>query len=426
MIEGDDMTKGSLEGVKVLEFSTAVAGPHAPWQLAGLGATVVKVESTSRPDSMRTSLTSKDNIPGVNRGLVFLSQNAGKLSLGLNLKYPQGLDIAKRLVKWADILYQNFRPGVLERMGLGYKVAREINPSIIMVSSSAAGGKSANKPVYQNLAGNASTGEAMSGYYHLTGWADRKNEKIFRKAYPGDWVAPAFGAMAVIAALAYRRRTGKGQHIDLSQVEPMIHCMSVPCLDQQFNEREQTKMGNRHPSASPHSAFRCRDEEEYCAIAVFTHEQWQALCQAMGNPSWCQEGRFASSEARKANEDELETWIESWTRTLTASEVMEKLQKAKVPAGVVQTIEDIMDKDPQIRTMGTFAKLEHPVIGKASHLALPYKLSKTPGEVRTAPLLGQHIEYVCLEILKMSLEEYEVLKGEGVLEDTTVEAIASR
>jgi crotonobetainyl-CoA:carnitine CoA-transferase CaiB-like acyl-CoA transferase len=348
------------------------------------------------------------------------------MSMGLNLKYPQGMDIAKKLVKWADVVYQNFRPGVLERMGLGYEVVKEINPSIIMVSSSAAGGKSADEPVYQNLAGNASTGEAMSGYYHLTGWADRKDEKIFRKAYPGDWIAPAFGAMAVIAALAYRRQTGKGQHIDLSQVEPMVHCMSVPCMDQQFNEREQTRMGNRHPSASPHGAFRCRDEEEYCAIAVFTQEQWQGLCHIMGNPAWCQEERFASPEARKANEDELEAGIETWTRTLTAYEVMEKLQTVKVPAGVVQTIKDTMDKDPQIKVMGTFAKLEHPVIGEASHLALPYKLSKTPGEVRTAPLLGQHTEYVCLEILKMSREEYEALKGEEVLEDTTVEAIASR
>jgi crotonobetainyl-CoA:carnitine CoA-transferase CaiB-like acyl-CoA transferase len=416
------MGKGPLEGIKVLEFSTNVAGPHALRQLAYWGATVLKVESTAHLDLQRNStVPAKDNIPGLNRGLVFLSQNAGKMSMGLNVKYPQGLDIAKKLVKWADVLYQNYAAGVFKHMGLSYEVVKEINPNIIMVSSCITGDKSADKPVYKTARGGAPTVQALAGEYHLSVWPDEEWSRDGMDIPPGDLFLPIIGASAVAAALAYRRRTGKGQHIDLSQVDALIHCISVPFLDYQLNQREQTRLGNRHPSASPHGAFRCRDEEDYCAIAVFTQEQWQALCSTMGNPAWCQEERFATFEARKTNEDELEARMEAWTRTLTAHEVMDKLQMVKVPAGVVQTVEDIMDKNPQIKATKTFTKLEHPVIGEASHLALPYKVSKTPGELRTAPLFGQHTEYVCREILKMSGEEYETLKGEGVLEDVDLD-----
>ena len=416
------MAKGPLEGIKVLEFSTNVAGPHALRQLAYWGATVIKVESTAHLDLQRNSTTpAKDNIPGLNRGLVFLSQNAGKLSMGLNLKHPQGLDITKSLVKWADVMYQNFAAGVIKRLGLGYDVVKEINPSIIMASSCITGDKSVDKPLYQNARGGAPTVQAMCGYQSLTVRPDEQTTRSGVDIPPGDLFAPIIGASAVVAALAYRRRTGKGQHIDLSQVDALIHSISVPFLDYQFNRREQTKLGNRHPSASPHGAFRCRDEEDYCAIAIFTQEQWQALCSVIGNPAWCQEERFATPEARKANEDELEAKIETWTRTLPAHEVMEKLQSAKVPAGVVQTVEDIMDNDPQLKATNTFTKLEHPVIGEASHLAMPYKVSKTPGQLRTAPLFGQHTEYVCREILKISQEEYDTLKEEGVLEDATLD-----
>jgi crotonobetainyl-CoA:carnitine CoA-transferase CaiB-like acyl-CoA transferase len=419
------MIKGALEGVKVLDFTIQAAGPHGVRQLTDWGATVIKVESIARPDTFRQGAPMKADIPGVDRSLKFLAQNAGKMSMGLNLKYPQGMEIAKRLVKWTDVMYQNFAGGVIKRMGLGYDVVKEINPGIIMVSSSVFGDKSVDKPAYKINRGGAPTAEAMSGFFHFTGWPDEEVTRGGKNVWPGDWMAPTFGGSAVLAALDYRRRTGKGQHIDLSQLEAMVHLMRSSFLNYQFNEGEQNRLGNRHHSASPHGAFLCQDEE-YCAIAVFTQEQWQALCDTIGNPAWYQEERFATPQARKANEDELEARIETWTRTLTAREVMEKLQRVKVPAGVVQTIEDIMDKDPQIKAMGTFAKLEHPVMGQASHLALPYKLSKTPGELRTAPLLGQHTKYICLEILKMSREEYETLKGEGVLEEATMEAMASR
>jgi crotonobetainyl-CoA:carnitine CoA-transferase CaiB-like acyl-CoA transferase len=319
------------------------------------------------------------------------------------------------------VFYQNFAVGAIRRLGLGYECLKEINPGIIMVSSSITGDRSAPKPVYQHARGGASAVQGISGFNSLTLQPDEQTTRSGLDLPPGDLMAPAIGAAAVIAGLVYRKRTGKGQHIDLSQVDALIHELAVPFLDYQLNGREPARLGNRHSSACPHGAFRCRGEDAWCAIAVFTEEQWRALCRVMGDPGWCHEGRFATLAARKANEDELDELITGWTRGLSAREVMEKLQAVKVPAGAVQTIVDVMEADPQVRSLGTFPTLRHPVVGEARHLGLPYRLSSSSGELQTAPLFGQHTEYVCKQILGMSSDEYTHLMAEGVLEDAALD-----
>lgn len=416
------MPDGPLSGVKVIEFTTNVAGPHALRQLAYWGATVIKVESTAHLDIQRGSMMPMvDNIPGLNRGICFLLHNGGKMSLGLNVKDPRGMDIAHRLVEWADVVYQNFGVGVMRRMGLGYEVLKEINPGIIMVSSSITGDRCSSVPAYQMARGGAATVQGLTGFNDLALWPGEHWTRSGLDIPPGDLMAPVIGATAVIAALAYRRRTGKGQHIDLAQTEAIIHELAVPFLDYQVNGRESQRPLNRHRTAAPHGAFRCHGDEQWCTIAVFDDAQWQGLCHAMGDPDWCAEPRFATPEARKGNEDALDAIIEAWTSQRTAHEVMEALQGRGVPAGVVQTLEDLMDHDPQAAHVDLFPMRRHAVAGEVRHMALPYHLSDSAGELKTGPLFGEHTAYVCQEILGMSDGEFEELKAAGVLEDVSLD-----
>jgi benzylsuccinate CoA-transferase BbsF subunit len=403
-------TRSILEGIRVLDFSWVGAGPIATKYLADFGAQVIKVESRKRLDLGRLSAPFKDNIVDPDRSAFFLHSNTSKLSITLNLSHPKGVEIAKKLVLLSDIVMENFAPGVIGRIGLGYDVLRQIKPNIIMASSSIYG-QTGPKSRFRGF-GNA--GAAISGHYALTGWPDR--DPVSPGIAYADVVQPLFTVLALLAALDYRERTGKGQYIDASQVETMIQFISPTMLDYFVNGHIQKRMGNRSLYACPHGAFPCQGEDRWCAIAVFDDMEWKGLCQVMQNPEWTHNAKFATLSSRKENEDELESLMGQWTTHYKAEDLVAKLQAADVPSGVVQDASDLVDRDPQLRARQSFIRLDHPVIGECNHPAPPIKLSKSPAQIKTSPCLGQHNDYVYTKLLGIPDEEYVELLNDGVFE----------
>ena len=403
-------TPQALEGVKVVEFAVFAAGPMVGKHLGEHGATVVRVESRTRPDGFRVHYPPyKDNIPGLNRTGSFALFNDSKFGVTLNLKHPRGREVAGRLVAWADVLIENFVPGVMARNGLDYEAAREINPSIIYLSSCNMG--QTGPKAGQRGFGSQLT--SQSGFTYLTGYADGEPMLLFGPYI--DFVAVGFGLIAVTAALDHRRRTGRGQYIDLSQYEAGLQFIAPALLDHELNGRIPTCLGNRSPHAAPHGAYPCLGEDRWCVIAVHTEDEWRAFCRAAGRPEWTEDARFASLDARKAHEDELDSAIEAWTRGRTPQDVMETLQAAGVPAGVVNRLSDLF-ADPQLIHRRIWRALPHPELEHFHYEAPPFVLSETPAELRRSPLLGEHNARVYREILGLPDEEIERLTADGVIE----------
>ncbi len=403
------MEKKPLEGIRVVDFSWVISGPLTTKTFSDHGAEVIKIEGRTRPDILRTGGPFKDGIPGLNRGGAFNEDNTGKLSVALNLAHPKGVEVAKRFVAWADIVVENFAGGSIKKMGLGYEELKKVKPDIIMLSTCMQGqtGPHATHPGY----GFHLT--ALSGFSHIAGWPDRGPADL--GAYT-DYIAPRFNALAILAALSHRQRTGKGQYIDMSQYEDGIGFMAPLILDNVVNQRVARRMGNRYPDAAPHGAYRCRGDDRWCTIAVFTDEEWKSFDKVIGNPAWTNDSKFTTLLARKENEEELDSLVEEWTINYSPEEVMTMMQVVGVAAGVVETGEDLLEHDPQLRHRHLYWELEHPEVGKYRAAGPSFVLSKSPCELRRAPLLGEHNEYALREILGMSEEEIAELVIEGVVE----------
>ena len=404
------MPEKVFEELKVADFSWVQVGPILTKYLADYGATVVKVESIKHPDIIRTSAPFKDGKPGVNRASYFAYYNCNKLSFGLDMNHPKAYNVAKRLVQWADVVVENFAPGMMERWGLDYQELKKIKPDIIMLRISNQGqtGPHSRATSYGLML------VPMAGFSQLIGWPDR-DPLTLNLAWP-DYIAPQFALTSLIAALEYRHHTGKGQLLDLSQLETSLYFLLPPILDYTVNHRQSMRMGNECPFAAPHSVFRCRGEDRWCAIAVFTDEEWTGLCKAMGNPPWTEEESFSTMLSRKQNEGELNEKIEAWTINLTPEEVMSRLQEEGVSAGIVANIADLY-KDPQLRYRNHFWTVNHPEIGEMTCLGQPSILSRTPAQLqRTAPLLGQDTVYVCQKLLGMPDKEFDELVVSGVFD----------
>ncbi|MDY7018748.1 MAG: CoA transferase [Chloroflexota bacterium] len=403
------MTEAKVfEGIKVVDFSWVVAGPLAVKYLADYGATVVKIESMEHPDVLRLSAPYKDNKPGVNRSGYFAYYEHNKLSLSLNLNHPSAKEVVLRLVSWGDIVVENFAPGAMEKWGLDYGELKKVKPEIIMLSISNQGqtGPWSRVPSYGTLL------TAMAGFSDIIGWPDH-DPLMLNLAWP-DFIAAPAAFTALIAALEYRQNTGKGQHLDLSQLEISLLFQSPLVLDYVVNGRENKRNGNSSPFAAPHGVFKCRGEDKWCAIAVFTDEEWNALCRAMGNLPWTKEVRFSTLLLRKRNEEELNHLVETWTINFNPEELVSQLQTSGVSAGVVKSAADLYD-DPQIRNRNALWSMMHEEIGQCTCLGQPSILSRTSAELqRSAPLLGQDTLYVCQELLGISEEEFDQMVINGV------------
>jgi crotonobetainyl-CoA:carnitine CoA-transferase CaiB-like acyl-CoA transferase len=407
---GDGIGEHIFEGVKAVDFGWVGVGPVASQYLARHGATVVRVESSLRPETLRTIGPYKDGVPGLDRTAFFPLANSDKYGISLNLDHPKGREVAKRLVKWADVITSGYTPGVMERWGLGYEACKRLNHEVIMLSTCMQGQTGPHK-LYRGYGGQMG---AIAGFNYITGWHDREPSFIFG-AYT-DFINLRYTALLLMAALDCRRRTGKGQFIDQSQFEGALQFLAPPLLDYTVNQRVIERMGNRDPFAAPHGAYPCRGEDRWCVIAVFTEEEWRSFCRVIGDPEWIRDPRFATLSARKENEDELDKLVADWTKDYTPEQVMAMLQKEMVIAGPVHRPEDLYT-DPQIKHRQHFVSRNHKEIGPHLYQACPYILSKTPSEIRMpAPCLGEHNEYVLKELLGMSDDEISDLVIEGALE----------
>ena len=399
-----------FSGVKVADFSWVWVGPTTTKYLADHGATVIRVETLSRPDIIRLIGPFKDNVPGPNRSHGFNDFNTSKLGLTLNLRTSEGVEIAKRLLAWADVYIESFTPGTITRLGLGYEVAQAINPGIIMVDTSLMGqtGPAAAFAGYGFHAG------AVAGFYDIVGWPDLPPD--------GPWVAytdavcPRILASIVMAALDHRRRTGQGQVIDAGQMEMALHFLAPQIADFNASGRLVTRNGNRSDTAAPNGAYPCAGEDQWCTIAVESEDQWAALRRTMGDPPWAGDARFQKLEGRLAHQDEIDGHLAQWTRGKPPGEAMELLQLEGVPAGVVQRSSDLM-RDPQLVHRRLFRELEHPELGRAPYTGHMFSIRGYDSGPRFAsPSLGEHNEWVLKEILGLTDDEVTEAVIAGALE----------
>ena len=419
------MGKMAFDGIKVLDFTWVGVGPITVKYLADHGATVIHVESVSSPDSIRTAPPFKDGQPGINRSQFPANYNTSKYGLGVNMSKPGAKELVQRIItQWQpDIIAESFTPRVMRSWGLDYPSVREIKPDIIYFSTCQQG----QTGPHSRYAGYGNLAASLAGFYQLTGWPDREPAGPYG-AY-SDFINPPNAVAAVIAALEYRRRTGKGQHLDLAQYECAAHFLAPPIMDYLVNGRVMARMGNRDPQHAPHGAYPCKPREHtspgldaapsggsWCAIAVTSDEEWQAFCRAMGSPAWSQDARFSTPSGRKENEEELDRLVGGWTVQHEAYQLMALLQQAGVPAGVVQAQSDLWE-DPQLEHWGFFQWLNHAECGPMPYSGLDFHLSKTPGKLRMPyALIGEHNELILKEFLGLSDEEISELAATEALE----------
>ncbi len=398
-----------LSGIRVADFTWVWAGPFGTMQLAHLGAEVIRVESQSRVCVTRRLPPFADGQAGPNRSGYYNQYNQGKASLCLNLKKPEGLEIAKKLVSVSDIVAENFAAGVMDKMGLGYEVLRQIKPNIVMIAMSGYGA-SGPESAYVSY-GPAQV--PMSGLSSLTGFPGFPPMHV-GFSY-GDPNGGLHGAFAVLAALLHRARTGEGQYIDLSQWETSVAVLGEGMMEQVMNGSQPPRLGNRDPYVAPHGLFRCQGDNRWVSIVVASEEEWQRLCTGMGRPELAPDPRFATVAARKQNEDALEAVLATWTATLTAEDVTARLQAAGVAAFPALNNKELAE-DPHLHSRSFFVELPHAEVGVRQHAGVPWVFSDTPCQVqRAAPCLGQDTDEVLQKVLSFSAEEVAVLRERGVL-----------
>lgn len=398
-----------FDGIKVADVSWIMVGPTTAKYLADHGATVVRVETERPPDRLRAAGPFKDRLPGTNRSQFFGDFNTSKLSLSLNLKNPAAVAVARRLIAWADVYIESFTPGTVDDLGIGYETARALNPSIIMASTCLMGqsGPAAAFAGYGYHAG------AIAGFYEILGWPDRPPDAPW-VAYT-DTIAPRFLAATIMAALDHRRRTGAGTYIDAAQLEMAVHFLAPQIIDFNVSGRVVSRNGNRSDTMAPHGAFPCSGDDQWCAIAVESDEQWDALRGVLGDPVWGRDDRFRTAEGRLRYQGEIDRHLRQWTSGRSAQEVMHLLQSVGVPAGVVQRSSDLL-RDPQLAHRRFFRYMDHPEMGNIPYTGHQFRIRGYDSRPRfPAPLLGEHNELVLRGILDMTDDEITEVVAAGAI-----------
>jgi benzylsuccinate CoA-transferase BbsF subunit len=394
------MNKKVFEGLKVLEFAWVAVGPLTSRYFADHGATVVRIESHTHFDLFRSTSPFPQNKPSLNGSMFYGKYNANKYHASLDMNHPRGPELAWRFIKWADILTESFRPGTMQRWGLDYENVKKVKPDLIYLSTSMQG----QTGPFSKYAGVGSMISAVAGFGEISGWPDRMPSPSYG-AY-SDYFCQRFNSTAIIAALEYRAKTGKGQWIEQSQLETSVYFNAPIVLDYIVNGHITTRQGNRLAYAAPHGIYQCQGNDRYIAIAVFNQEQWQSFCQVSGNPDWSKEAKFNTLTDRKNNEDELDGLVAKWTSTRTAEELETRLQAAGIPAHIVQKSSDLF-QDKQLEHRNFYVRQKHPEMGTPAYQQCTnFILSKTPRQItKPSPCLGEHNEYVYKELLGMTDDE---------------------
>lgn len=404
------MNNRPLEGVRIADFGWILAGPYATAWLGSMGAEVIRIESQSRLDFHRQNLgAGADGVPGINRGAVFNSLNFSRKSLRLNLSTPKGLELAKELVRQSDIVMENYAAGVMEKMGLGYDVLKEINPRVVMIATS---------PLGQIGPDHAATGwgpnvQAYAGLPHLTGYQGGPPSGL-GGLYP-DFMIGTVMAFTALSALHARNRTGEGQYVDLSMAQIVSTMIPEGIMEFAMNGLEPPRPGNRSSQHVPRGVYRCLGEDKWVSIEVDSSEAWQGLAEALGKPEWVSDNRFVSADRRQAHHDEIDETITAWTRERSHYDVMHLLQAAGVNAAPCLDPHELLE-DEGMADRDLYVEMDHPEVGTRKVAGLPGRYSDIEAlDYGPAPLFGQHSKEICGELLGVDTEEYERLVAEEVI-----------
>jgi crotonobetainyl-CoA:carnitine CoA-transferase CaiB-like acyl-CoA transferase len=351
----------------------------------------------------------KDDRVHLDNSLFFGRENASKRSISLNLKLPQAVELAKRIVAKADVVLESYTAGVMEKWGLGYDELVKIKPDLIMLSSCMYGqtGALASMPGY----GVPLT--AISGLTHLCGWPDRAPCGPYG-SYT-DYLVPRFNLLALVSALDYRRRTGQGVYLDAAQLEASVQFVAPSLLDQAFTGRIAGPLGYHDAHAAPHGVYPCAGVDRWVTITVFNDSQWQGLVTALGAPAWASELRWNSATSRLKYQNELDQKLKDWTAGQDNREVMKLLQAHGVPSGVVNNGRDL-GSDPQLLFDNYYTCRKHPVMGSVDYAAHSIEFSAISQRVDRSPCLGEHAQEICRDLLCMDQDEYTSLAKAGVFD----------
>jgi len=392
----------ALDGLKIADFSWVGAGPRSTKDLADNGATVIKIESRKRLDLGRMSPPfAKGDRKNPDASAFFAQTNTSKKSVTINLGDPKGVEVAKKLVAWADVVVENFGPGFMDRIGLGYEELQRIKPDIILASVSVAG----RTGPLAGFRGYGNSAAAFSGSADMTGWSGTAPH-MTPFAY-GDVVAPMFLTIAILSAVENKMRTGRGCHVDVSQIEAM-----ALCTGDLFAEMPDGKPANTDPVMAPHGVYPCEGEDAWIAIACETDAMWQALCEALDKPELA--AKYPTVEARRDAAEVINREISVLTCAWEKNELDQALVDAGVAAAPVIDGKELFEH-PDLRAAGHFVAVDHPVLGKAMMPAPPYKLATTPHQLSASPCLGADNDEVFLTIAGLSDEDIAQLTDEGAL-----------
>lgn len=396
-----------LEGIRVVDFGWVYAAPIASRTLADMGAEVIKIETGGHLDELRTS---PSNTSGdIEQDPVFHDINRNKLSVTVNFSTEAGAELVKRLVAVSDVVIENYSPGVLDKYGLGYKELSRVRPEIVMASMSAAG---QDGPL-RDIRTYGPTISALSGLDSMVGYPGER--VLGSQGFYPDMVGAIHGVISVLAAVRHRRRTGRGQHIDLSQWEATVGMLGEALLEVTFADDVPGTRGNRHRAMSPHGIYPCADDQTWIAIQVEDDSQWSALVQLMGEPAWAGEPWAATAAGRIADADVVDRKVAAWTRDHDRDELVELLQDNGVPAGPNLHVGERYFHE-HFMARGFHVDLDHPATGTDIVTDVAWRLGRTPGSIRRhAPLLGEHTQEVFGGIVGLSDDEIDRLRSEGVL-----------
>ena len=398
-----------LSGVRIVEMGQLIAIPHAIKLLGDMGAEVIRVESCARLDNYRTSSMYENSGEGRHwdRAANFYEQNRNKYSLTLELNDENCIKALRELVSISDVFAENFTPRVMRNFSLEYEDLRRIRPDIIMVSSTGYG----YTGPWSDYGAIGYTTEATSGISHISGYKD--GPPVLPEIPYADYTAAEHTAFAIMAALAYRARTGKGQFIDISQSETLTSTIPEAILDYSVNGRTQDRIGNQDALMSPHGCYPCIGDDRWITIAVSTDDEWQALCEALERPGWLDDDRFSDALMRWKNRDAIDALLSETTVSHEQYTLMTALQARGVPAGAVLDGKGLLF-NPHLKERGFYEVAKHePGAGMPPlpYTSRPWKFSKTPGGLRAAaPTLGQHNRFVLSEIMGVSSAQVEAME----------------
>lgn len=394
---------GALEGVTVLDLTRVLAGPYSTMLLGDMGANVIKIEEPVKGDDTRSFGPFRQN-----ESIYYITNNRNKKGITLNLKNPKAKELFKEMVKKADVVTENYRPGTMEKLGLGYDVLKEINPGIIYAAISGFGhyGRYKDRPGYDII------GQAMSGIMSTTGWPGGPPTRTGTAI--GDVLGGLFMAIGVLGALHYREKTGLGQKVDVALVDAGVSAMGNVNMLYFADGYLPKRIGNRYESTYPYDTFECKDGS--CVIGAANDKFWRILCGVMAKPDLAEKAEYLRIRDRLANHAAVKSEIEAWTKERTAGEVVEVCLAAGIPAAPVYDVSQVV-ADPHIaKDRGMFVEQDHPKAGKVTVTANPLKFSVTPATIRTpSPALGQDNLEVYKTLLGLDDREVAALRAEGVL-----------